>query len=122
MRWQIITTIIIIVTVTASLIGWDIYVATNNIPDRLDTISGRIRIWAISTPVIPWIWCILAGHFFRPLVFIGLVKPITGVILLAFITWSLMVTGLALRSKGIVIPPWTICLPAFLAGAILWSQ
>lgn len=57
-------TIAIMIFVTAALIGFDIYAATNSVPNSLDTISGRMKAWAIVTPLIPWVWCGLARTFF----------------------------------------------------------
>lgn len=115
-------TIGIMIAVTAILIGWDIYVATNNVDNALDTISGRMRIWAFSTPIIPWAWCVLAGHFFGPFASRQFMPQRISVSILVFLSWMVICAGLFLRSKGITIPPWTICIPAFLAGALLWAQ
>jgi len=115
-------TIGIIVAVTVALVGYDIWVATNAIDNSLDTLSGRMRIWSMATPVIPWVWCGLAGHFFGPFSPGQFFPAKTGIALLVFSTWTLLVIGLYCRTEGIQIPPWSVCVPAFLAGAIFWAQ
>lgn len=122
MQLAIKLTIGIIIAVSVGLIGYDIWAATNSVDNALDTISGRMRIWAMTTPVIPWFWCGLAGHFFGPFHPGQFIPFRDGIALLVFLTWTLMIVGLIFRSKGIIIPPWTICVPAFLAGSILWAQ
>jgi len=115
-------TIGIIITVTVLLIGYDIIVATNSVNNAVDTLSGRIKIWALETPIISWCWCGLAGHFFGPFSPGQFISFKIGIGILILLTWSLMILGLILRSKGITIPPWSIAIPAFLAGSILWAQ
>ena len=115
-------TIGIMITVTALLIGYDIFVATNSVDNALDTISGRMRIWAMTSPFIPWVWCGLAGHFFGPFSSGQFMPQKASVGVLVFLSWTVICVGLFCRSKGIIIPPWTVCIPAFLAGALLWAQ
>ena len=115
-------TIVVIVAVTALLIGYDIWAATNNVANSIDTISGRMRIWAFETPVIPWVWCGLAGHFFGPWHYAQFMPAKMSMGLLICLSWAVIWFGIFMRSKGVVIPPWTICVPAFLTGAMLWGQ
>ena len=115
-------TIAVIIATTALLIGYDIWAATNAVPNSLDTISGRIKIWAYATPLIPWVWCGLAGHFFGPFETGQFMPPWASMSVLVFLTWSIIWLGATMRSRGFVIPPWTICVPAFMAGSILWAQ
>jgi hypothetical protein len=122
MQFAIKLTIGVIIAVTALLIGYDIWAASNGVSNSLDTISGRLRAWAYVTPLIPWVWCGLSGHFFGPWHRNDLISAQASVGILVFLTWAVIWLGLVLRSKGIVIPPYTICIPAFFAGAILWAQ
>lgn len=58
-RW----TIGILVFVTAALIGWDIYVATQA---GSATISAVVLGWAMAHPVVPFAFGVLMGHLFWP--------------------------------------------------------
>lgn len=55
-------TISILLTITALLIGWDIYVALT--PESGDTISEVVLGYAKQYTVVPFAFGVLCGHFF----------------------------------------------------------
>jgi hypothetical protein len=55
-------TIIAIAFATVGLSAWDVVPATNSVSG--DTISEMLRAWSRSWLVIPYVWGLLAGHFF----------------------------------------------------------
>lgn len=115
-------TIGIIIATIAILIGYDIVVATNNVPNAIDTLSGRIRIWAFETPIVSWCWSGLAGHFF------GFFKPhqfmpqTFGIILLVCLSLGVVLFGIYCKHNNIFIHPAWICPVAFLVWSILFAQ
>jgi len=120
MHWAIKVTIGLIIAITLGLIGWDIVAATNSVNNSLDTISGRMRIWGKETPIIPFAWAVLAGHFWGPIP--QLMPYKTSIPLLIFISWCLIVAGIVLRNHNTSVPPWTVLLPGMFLGALLWTQ
>lgn len=59
-----IVTKVLMLSIAIVLIGWDIYVAANDIPG--DTISELTLSWAFMHPVIPFAVGVLCGHLFWP--------------------------------------------------------
>lgn len=113
--------------VTVALIGWDVYVATNKIPNSLDTISGRMRDWGKQAIILPWAWAVLFGHFFGPVKAGQYFSNHTTVPILVFISWAVLVGGMWLRQNGIFISSsWYLFFGVLnlgaLAGAFLWPQ
>jgi hypothetical protein len=58
-----ITTLLIFAAIVL-LGGWDIYVASNNVPG--DTISEVILAASLNRPVIPFVSGVVCGHLFWP--------------------------------------------------------
>lgn len=64
---EIITAALLIAGPIAA-IGWDIYVAFfNDIPNRRDTITGKVYNWGRRLSTVPFGLGALAGHIFWPL-------------------------------------------------------
>lgn len=105
-------------TLFAVLIGIDIYLALDGIPGN--TWSQYLRTWSMQTPLVPWVWSILLGHWFHP----DSSKPLLGqpssVVLLLWISVLLGLSGLVVRHYGYSIPSWCVIIAGFLAGAWLW--
>jgi len=119
-------TIIAIVVVSVGLIAWDIVAATNNIPNSVDTISGRMRIWGKKTLLLPWAWAVLFGHFWGPKMTHLMSNKISIPILLA-ISAAVVVGGILLRGEGeTTITSWPLFFAILnlgaSAGALLWPQ
>ena len=113
-------TIGFILAVTAIVIGYDIYADVQG--GSIDTISARMRAWAFETPLIPWAWCGLAGHFFGFFKYQQFMSDTISLPLLAVISSLVVCLGIFLRHKGIIIPPWSVAIPAFLTWSLLWAQ
>lgn len=116
-------TIIAIVAVAVGLIVWDIIVATNKIPNDVDTISGRMRIWGKKTLLLPWAWAVLFGHFWGPKAYLAPHKFTVPVLIL--LTGLVVLYG-TLTRNGETTSSWplffTILNLGALAGALLWPQ
>ena len=120
-------TVMIMVVVTIGLIVWDIVVATNKIPNSIDTISGRMKAWGKTTILLPWLWAILYGHFWGPIKLGQLMPSKTGIALLVFLTWCVLLTGVAMRQHNIAVTSsWLVFFLVLnvgaIAGAFLWPQ
>lgn len=120
-------TVALIGIVTVGLIVWDIYVAINKVPNSLDTISGRMRDWGKQAIILPFLWAMLFGHFWGPIRPGDIVEPKTGIALLVFTGWGVLLAGMVLRNYGInVNNSWILFLLILnfgaLAGACLWPQ
>lgn len=121
-------TIALMGIVTIGLIVWDIVVATNKIPNSVDTISGRMKIWGKKTLILPWAWAVLFGHFWGPIkASSGIFSHKVGIALLVLLTWGVFVAGTVLHKHGIAInSSWLVFLSVLnlgaIAGAILWAQ
>jgi hypothetical protein len=121
-----IVTIVVMAVATVGLIIWDIIVATNNIPNNVDTISGRMKIWGKKALLLPWAWAVLYGHFFGPIRGGQLMSSKVSVPILIFISWVVVLAGIELRARGLSITNWPIFFIILnlgaLAGAFLWPQ
>ena len=105
--------------IIAALVGVDIYLAVDKFPDN--TWSEVIRIWALATPVVPWVLSVLIGHFFHPINNLKpLISPPGNYIALIWLTAAIGIVGVALARAGHPIPPWTVVIPAIVIGSILW--
>ena len=115
-------TIVVLILATVTLVAWAIYVATNDVPNRRDTISHIMSQWGKRYWALPFSAGVLAGHFWvtgvpwRPVhpVVTGLVliPAAAGVALLGFrfrdlqarywpaIAVGLIVAGIALGSAA----------------------
>jgi hypothetical protein len=51
-------------TIVAAAIGIDVYLALDGL--KGNTWSEMIRSMAYVSTFIPWVWGVLAGHFFHP--------------------------------------------------------
>lgn len=88
-------TIFLLVSATAGLVAWAIYAATNDVPNRRDTISHVMNQWGKRYWAIPFAAGVLIGHFWVTGVPWRPVHPaITGLVL---IPTSLVVTWLGFR-------------------------
>jgi hypothetical protein len=126
MSWLVATTVFIILGLLV-IAGYDYFVAfQNDVPNELDTISGRFRAWGKTTLILSYVWAILYGHFWTPLQD-NLMPLKTSVPLMLFSGWAIMIGGLALRSFGVAITTsWILFFVVLnvgaLAGALLWPQ
>lgn len=120
-----IVTIVLMLLAIVGLIVWDIFVATNKIPNSVDTISGRMRIWGKKTLLFPWLWAVLFGHFWGPKV--RLMSHLNGILTLVFLTGLVLVAGILMRGEGeTTITSWPLFFAILnlgaVAGAFLWPQ
>jgi len=127
MPFVAIITIALMALVTVGLIGWDVFVAFNKIPNSIDTISGRMKAWGKQTILLPWLWAGLFGHFWGPIRAGQLLPMKTGLPLLLFLTWGVLLLGTVLRHYEITITSSWILFFLILnlgavAGASLWPQ
>jgi hypothetical protein len=100
------------------LIGLDIYLASNGV--RGDTWSELLRTWGKATPLIPWAWSVLLGHWFHPDFTRTLFAQPTSVAFLLWFTVVLGIAGVAANTVGTPIPAWTVIIPGIIAGVFLW--
>jgi hypothetical protein len=118
-----ILTIAFMLFVVVGLIGWDIVVAANKIPNSVDTISGRMRIWGSKTLLIPWVWIVLFGHFYGPKT--HLMQHKISIPILLVLTAIVVFVG-TLMNKGETTVSWPLFLVILnvgaIAGAVLWPQ
>ena len=117
-------TMVVLVAVSAFLIGYDIWVATNSIDNTLDTISGRMRLWGSETAFFPYVYSVMAGHFWGPwrsgdIVNFDFVMSMFFLILIAG-----AVSGIdaVLKQNSINVSMWVWIPVGVLAGAICWPQ
>ncbi len=120
-------TIGLICLVTVGLIIWDIYVATNKIPNGIDTISGRMKAWGKEALILPWAWAMLFGHFWGPIRSGDLMPGKVGIAILAMVAWLVILFGVYCRQQGYTITSsWVLFLFMLnfgaLCGALLWPQ
>ena len=119
-------TIGLMLLVTVGLIVWDIIVATNNVPNSIDTISGRMKIWGKKSLILPWAWAMLYGHFWGPLRSGQVLSAKTGVPILILVSWGVFLLSVYLHKQGITISSWLMFFLILnigaLAGAFLWPQ
>lgn len=120
-------TIGLMAVVTVGLIVWDIIVAVNNIPNSLDTISGRMKAYGKQALILPWAWAVLFGHFWGPIKSGQLMSMRTSMPILIFSTWIVLILSIYLRQIDVSITSsWILFflilnIGAFF-GAILWPQ
>ena len=121
-----IITVMIILFSTIGLIVWDIVVAVNDVPNRLDTISGRMRAWGNKTLLFPWAWAVLFGHFYGPKIH-QLMPRLYSISALLALTAVVIIGGIFLRQDGeTTLTSWPLFLGILnlgaIAGALLWPQ
>jgi len=117
-------TIMILVSVTVMLIGYDVVMVVNDVSNRFDTISGRMRIWGLTAPFVPFVWGILGGHFFGPKLLttqLGM-SHLAGIVLMVAAGWIVLIGGIIAKHEGVSIAPWIMLIPGILIGAICWAQ
>lgn len=106
--------LITLAVVVAALIVIDIFLATD--PVKGNTWSELLRAAAENTPVVPWLWGLIMGHWFhpndeqRPLIR----PPVNALVLLAL---SLLVL---LIGSGLTVSPWVPLVLALPIGALVW--
>ena len=103
----------------AIIIGIDVYLAADNVKNN--TWSEMIRFLAFKTPLPPWIWGGLGGHYFHPH---WLPKDPFGqpgsVVLLVWLSVVLGMAGIALYRANMFMPFWIVFFAAFFIWGILW--
>ena len=62
--WSILNTKVFVIVVTVLLVAFDIFLGWPGKENRVYTFSYVISEWARVTPFIPYVYGILAGHFF----------------------------------------------------------
>ena len=117
-------TIIVIIAVTVGVIAYDIGVGFGNkVPNSIDTISGRMRIWSQKTLLLPWVWAALFGHFYAPKIHLASAK-ITIPILLGLtalvVIYSTLVKTAETTNSWLLF--FLILNLGAIAGAVLWPQ
>ncbi len=120
-------TVGLIALVTVGLIIWDIIVATNKIPNGIDTISGRMKAWGKQALILPWAWAMLYGHFWGPLKINQLIPHKIGIFGLVVVAWGVLLASIYCRQHGVTISSsWLTFLFVLnfgaLCGALLWAQ
>jgi hypothetical protein len=126
MNWLMATSIFSAV-MFAIIVGYDVVVAYfNDVPNSLDTISGRFRAWGGVVLLLAFAWSMLFGHFWGPLKETLMPHKVSVPILL-FVGWSIFLGGMALRWAGVTITTsWILFFAVLnvgaLAGALLWPQ
>jgi hypothetical protein len=118
-------TIVVMVFVALLLIFWDARVAfRNDMPNRLDTISGITLGWSEKVWAVPYAFGILSGHLFWP----ALGGPVLGGV------WSipvllgtlLVVAGIGWKLRredvGWVVQGPILVVVGVLFGHLLWPQ
>jgi hypothetical protein len=115
--WSVLATQILVCAVTAALVGFDIWLASNGVPK--DTYSQVIHRWALLTPLIPYAWGVLAGHFFWSRS-IPIVSEPGASIWLGASGVLMIFLGMILRHFGInVLPLWFVFV-GIVAGRFLF--
>lgn len=110
--------IIIGILLVCAIIGFDIYLALDNI--RGNTWSEMLRTASKYTPIVPWTFGVLMGHFFHPATSFSPIVPLNfGVPVLVWISVVLGIVGLALV-RSFIFPQWPLLLAGFFAGWLLW--
>jgi hypothetical protein len=103
----------------AVLVGLDIYLVQDQYSGN--TWSEILRTWAVATPVIPWAYGVLGGHFYHPVENLEAVIVFPGnIALLVWLTAAVGIAGLAFAKGGHPIAPWVMVLPGMVAGSLLW--
>lgn len=111
--------IVIGLSLVAALIGVDIYLATDSVIGN--TWSELLRAWSLTTPLGPWAIGALSGHFFHPINnFQAVLGQPNSIALLVWLTALVGMIGLIAFRAGTPIPGWTVMVPAFIAGWLLW--
>lgn len=106
-------------TLVAALIGIDIYLAADSV--KGNTWSEIIRMWAKYTPLVPWTIGVLTGHFFHPFDnFRAVLGQPASIAVLIWLTGVVGIMGLSFMKAGYPIPGWSVLVPAFTAGWLLW--
>lgn len=103
----------------AMLIGIDIYLATDSV--KGNTWSEIIRMWSKHTTLVPWLMGILTGHFLHPYDnFRAVLGQPASIAVLLWLTGIVGILGLGFMRAGYPIPGWSLLIPAFIAGWLLW--
>lgn len=110
--------VIVGIVLILAFLGYDIYLATDKVDGN--TWSELARRIGMVTPFLPWVWGVLAGHFWHPFRAYILFIPAGNVALLIWLTWVLVVAGMILKQYGWNIPMWAPLIPGFFAGWLLW--
>ncbi len=101
------------IALVVAFIAYDVYLGLDGV--RGNTWSELARAGAGVTPAIAWAWGVLAGHFFHPTW-----KPRPRVGLLLWLTFVVVVVGIACKHGGVTLPFWAPLAPGFFAGWLLW--
>ena len=113
MVWSPLATQIVVGIVTAIIIGFDIWLASNGVPG--DTISVVIHKWAILAPFIPYVWGVLTGHFFLPMHSPVFREPWASIVL-GSSGIIMILLGILLRYFAITAPPLFFVFVGICAG------
>jgi len=111
----------LIILATIGLIGWDVYVAWNDL--KGDTISEITMGWAMHKPFIPFITGIIIGHLLVP----GTIKSWKEKLIKQLIMWPIVVGVFIWDLMTPPIPflmahPWVMFLAGAPLGIFLWKQ
>jgi hypothetical protein len=101
------------------LIGLDIYLAADGVEGN--TWSEILRQWSVITPVVPFIYGVLGGHFYHPVDGLDPIVDTPGnIALLVWVTVLIGVIGILTTKHDVEIAPWIPVIPGFIAGCFLW--
>lgn len=104
--------------IIAIIIGIDVYLAVDSI--KGNTWSEMVRALSFKTPLAPWAWGGLGGHFFHQ----WLPKLLHGhganIAVLVWISAAVMLAGHVMYSKGTPMPPTIVFFAAFFVWGMLW--
>lgn len=105
----------------ATIIGLDIYFASDNV--AYNTWSEIIRIFSKRTSLIPFVCGVLSGHFFWPAQlkeYIPLLGQPSSIALLIWIACVIGIVGLGLTKSGMIFPLWLAFVFGFVGGMLFW--
>lgn len=100
----------------ATVVGFDIYLAADNI--KGNTWSEVIRLYGRHLNLLPWACGVLCGHWFHPDWTHALFGQPGSIAVLVWLTF--IVTGLGFGSLNI--PMWTFCLIGMITGCWFWPS
>lgn len=103
-----------------AFLGYDVHLALDGVPGN--TWSEIARKFGTISTVLPFIWGILAGHFFHPDSLRSPFNPTSGFLLLLWVTLFVGLVGILCRSFWHSVPPWLPLVPGFVAGWLLWPS